>query len=194
MRKSKSYVSNDPEVDTRAIRNGGEYRDDYGIIRVELLGDSKIENMITKSGVEWELGDIGNYLWGRGMAEMGFDTKVIKDLKTTGDRKRINDYVSLVRDYMVGKAAGPSTLGTLMDIKDSPVIYERITGSRLEQHIASGKLLPGTSVRTTKVLGGKTAREIAEQLRINSLGGIKYLENIRNPIGPARQYLIPKIP
>ena len=67
--------------------------------------------------------------------------------------------------------------------------------ARLKQHIASGKLLPGTSVKTTKVLGGKTAREIAEQLRINSLGGIyqdciKVLENIRNPIGPARQYLL----
>jgi hypothetical protein len=66
--------------------------------------------------------------------------------------------------------------------------------ARLEQHIASGKLFPGTSVRTTEVLGGKAAREIAEQLRINSLGGIKYLENIRNPIGPARQYLLTKIP
>lgn len=64
--------------------------------------------------------------------------------------------------------------------------------ARLEQHIASGKLLPGTSVKTTEVLGGKTAREIAEQLRINSLGGIKNLENIRNPIGPARQHLLPK--
>jgi len=67
--------------------------------------------------------------------------------------------------------------------------------ARLKQHIASGKLLPGTSVKTTEVLGGKTAREIAEQLRINSLGGIyqdgiKVLENIRNPIGPAKQYLL----
>jgi RHS repeat-associated protein len=61
---------------------------------------------------------------------------------------------------------------------------------RLEQHIASGKLLPGTSVKTTTVLGGKTAREIAEQTRISALGGIKYLENIRNPIGIARQYLL----
>jgi RHS repeat-associated protein len=66
--------------------------------------------------------------------------------------------------------------------------------ARLEQHIASGKLLPGTSVKTTEVLGGKTAREIAEQLRINSLGGIKYLENIRNPIGSTRRYLLPKTP
>jgi len=51
-------------------------------------------------------------------------------------------------------------------------------------------LLPGTEVNTTEVLGGKTAREIAEQLRINSLGGVRNLENIRNPIGAARQYLL----
>lgn len=68
--------------------------------------------------------------------------------------------------------------------------------ARLEQHIASGKLLPNTPVKTTEVLGGKTNREVAEQLRINSLGGIyqngvKVLENVRNPIGPARQHLLP---
>jgi RHS repeat-associated protein len=65
--------------------------------------------------------------------------------------------------------------------------------ARIEQHLASGKLLPqdlGT-VRTTEVLGGRIAREIAEQLRINELGGIKFLENIRNPIGLARRYLLP---
>ena len=63
--------------------------------------------------------------------------------------------------------------------------------ARLEQHIASGKLLPGTPVKTIKVIGGKTVREIAEQLRINELGGLRNLENIRNPIGKARQYLLP---
>ena len=65
--------------------------------------------------------------------------------------------------------------------------------TRLDQHLTSGKLLPedlGT-VQTTEVLGGKTAREVAEQLRINQLGGVQNLENIRNPIGPARQYLLP---
>jgi len=64
--------------------------------------------------------------------------------------------------------------------------------ARLKQHTKSGKLLPGTSVKITEVPGGKTAREIAEQLRINSLGGIKKLENLRNPIGPARKNLLPK--
>lgn len=70
-------------------------------------------------------------------------------------------------------------------------IFERIA-----QHLASGKLLPEdlSTLRTTEVLGGKTAREIAEQLRINGLGGIENLENIRNPIGVARQYLLPLIP
>ena len=56
---------------------------------------------------------------------------------------------------------------------------------RIEQHVASGKLLPKdlSSVKITEVLGGKTAREIAEQLRINELGGVRNLENILNPIG-----------
>ena len=64
--------------------------------------------------------------------------------------------------------------------------------ARLEQHLASGKLLASdlSTVQMTEVLGGKTQREIAEQLRINSLGGIQNLENKVNPIGPARQYLL----
>jgi hypothetical protein len=65
--------------------------------------------------------------------------------------------------------------------------------ARIEQHVASGKLLEAdlSSVKITEVLGGKTAREIAEQLRINELGGVESLENILNPIGKARQHLLP---
>ena len=62
---------------------------------------------------------------------------------------------------------------------------------RLVQHTASGKLPTGGAVNTTEILGGRTAREIGEQLRINELGGVRNLENIRNPIGPARQHLLP---
>jgi hypothetical protein len=36
------------------------------------------------------------------------------------------------------------------------------------------------------VSGGKTAREIAEQHKIDELGGIDQLLNRRNPIGPRR--------
>lgn len=63
---------------------------------------------------------------------------------------------------------------------------------RMEQHLASGKLLEAdlATLRTTPVSGGKTAREIAEQMRINELGGIQTLENVRNPIGKARAYLL----
>jgi RHS repeat-associated protein len=66
---------------------------------------------------------------------------------------------------------------------------------RILEHIASGKLGAGSAVKTTQVLGGKTAREVSEQLRIEAMGGIRsgILENVRNPIGPARAYLLPKI-
>jgi RHS repeat-associated protein len=65
--------------------------------------------------------------------------------------------------------------------------------ARIAQHLRSGKLLAAdaSSVRTTEVLGGKTAREVAEQVRINQLGGILKLENKVNPIGPARSHLLP---
>ena len=62
--------------------------------------------------------------------------------------------------------------------------------ARLTQHIAAERLAKETVVTTTEVLGGKTAREIAEQMRINTLGGVEFLENIRNPIGEARKYLM----
>lgn len=62
---------------------------------------------------------------------------------------------------------------------------------RLAEHARRKFLAPGTPVMTTEVLGGKTVREIAEQLRINALGGIKNLANEVNPIGPNRQHLLP---
>lgn len=106
-------------------------------------------------------------------------------------------------------ASGASTAANLVETEATQIAKEGIyeftaasgrtyvgqsgnIGQRLLQHIASGKLLPEdlATVRTTEVLGGKTMREIAEQLRINALGGVKNLENIRNPIGIARQYLL----
>ena len=39
--------------------------------------------------------------------------------------------------------------------------------------------------------GGRTAREIAEQQKIDDLGGIDVLLNIRNPIGLQRFDLMP---
>jgi len=63
---------------------------------------------------------------------------------------------------------------------------------RLSRHESSGKMSPSDkdTVQTTEVPGGKTAREIAEQKRINEKGGIENLENERNPIDPKRQHLL----
>jgi non-ribosomal peptide synthetase component E (peptide arylation enzyme) len=64
--------------------------------------------------------------------------------------------------------------------------------ARIAQHIKSGKMLAediGT-LKTTQVGGGRIAREIAEQARIDRLGGIENLENVRNVIGPARKHLL----
>jgi hypothetical protein len=66
-----------------------------------------------------------------------------------------------------------------------------ITAKRLRWHIAKGNLEAGTSVTVTEVLGGKSQREIAEQLRIRALGGVKNLQNRVNPIGEARKHLLP---
>ena len=61
---------------------------------------------------------------------------------------------------------------------------------RLKDHARSGKLPDGAEVLTRHVPGGKTAREIAEQRRIDELGGIENLENRINPIGPNRRHLL----
>jgi RHS repeat-associated protein len=63
---------------------------------------------------------------------------------------------------------------------------------RLGQHGKSGRLGPGTDPKVTPVKGGKTAREVAEQKRINELGGTKnkpgsQTSNDRNPIGKKRE-------
>jgi hypothetical protein len=42
------------------------------------------------------------------------------------------------------------------------------------------------------VSGGKTAREIAEQQKIDEFGGIGNMLNKRNPIGPRRFNLMPE--
>jgi hypothetical protein len=48
------------------------------------------------------------------------------------------------------------------------------------------------SAERVEVPGGKTAREIAEQQKIDELGGVGQLLNVRNPIGPRRFQLMPQ--
>ena len=68
---------------------------------------------------------------------------------------------------------------------------------RLKKHLKSGKLVPQTTVKATPVAGGKTTREVAEQRRINQLGGTtnrpgSQTSNQRNPIGQKRRERIEK--
>ncbi len=63
---------------------------------------------------------------------------------------------------------------------------------RITQHERSGKKAADTGADTTAVPGGKTAREVAEQRRINELGGTRDVagsqtSNVRNPIGERRR-------
>jgi RHS repeat-associated protein len=62
---------------------------------------------------------------------------------------------------------------------------------RLGEHVASGKLEPGTEVTATEVPGGKTSREVAEQKRMDELGGKSttpgsQTSNQRNSVSPER--------
>ena len=62
---------------------------------------------------------------------------------------------------------------------------------RLRQHIAEGRA-PADALKKAKrwrYKGGRVKREIAEQRRIDNLGGIRRLQNRRNPIGPKRAHL-----
>ena len=64
---------------------------------------------------------------------------------------------------------------------------------RIQQHLRSGKLRP-EDIKTLKwkTMGGSSRieREIAEQLKIDALGGVRKLENVINAIGKNRQHLL----
>ena len=67
---------------------------------------------------------------------------------------------------------------------------------RLQQHVASGKFTQAevAAAERAMVTGGKLQREIAEQLLIDSKGGIDGLLNKVNPIGPKRVSVMPNQP
>lgn len=68
--------------------------------------------------------------------------------------------------------------------------------TRLEQHVASGKFTQAEvdAAERFAVQGTKLDREIAEQLLIDSKGGIGNLLNKVNPIGPKRFGVMPNQP
>ena len=67
---------------------------------------------------------------------------------------------------------------------------------RLQQHVANGKFTQAEvdAAERAMVTGGKLQREIAEQLLIDSKGGVDNLLNKVNPIGPKRASNMPNQP
>jgi YD repeat-containing protein len=65
---------------------------------------------------------------------------------------------------------------------------------RLAQWVRSGRFSQAEvdAAERIAVSGGRTKREIAEQLKIDELGGVDELLNIRNPIGRSRLELMPE--
>jgi hypothetical protein len=62
-------------------------------------------------------------------------------------------------------------------------------GQRLATHVRSGRAKSLGDIRVTAVSGGRRARQIAEQNRINELGGVSgragsKTSNVRNPVAP----------
>ena len=68
--------------------------------------------------------------------------------------------------------------------------------NRLDQHVASGKFTQAevAAAQRISVPGSKLDREIAEQLLIDSKGGVPNLVNVVNPIGPKRFGVMPNQP
>lgn len=67
---------------------------------------------------------------------------------------------------------------------------------RLSQHVLKGKFTQAEvdAAERIHVGGGKTAREVSEQLKIDEFGGIDNLANKVNPIGARRFGLMPNQP
>jgi RHS repeat-associated protein len=149
------YAFNDPENDTRAIRNSISSKGEEGINKVEVMSDDKVNGMIDASGVKnvtgdpvafaasqgtgkmdfginglrtgefdassfyirggiaYNVGDIGNYMWGLGMANLGIE------YMTAVMGAQFNNMVNGRRQKTVNYSFGPGTNGA-PSLFDSP--------------------------------------------------------------------------
>jgi hypothetical protein len=106
--------------------------------------------------------------------------------------------------YLLALPAAPEAAGEevaeegIYVIRGADETYVGQSGNmsgRLAQHVASGRFTQAEAdaAETIGVSGGKTAREIAEQQKIDDLRDIGVrLGNKRNPIGCARLHLMPE--
>jgi RHS repeat-associated protein len=98
------------------------------------------------------------------------------------------------QEGLAGSAAREMANEGIYVIRSSRGDYVGQSGNiaqRLAQHVGRFTREEVAAAERYAVQGGKTAREIAEQLKIDELGGIGRLLNQRNPIGLARLHLMP---
>jgi hypothetical protein len=98
-------------------------------------------------------------------------------LPDPGNASRVNEGI-----YVITQEDGQQYVGQSGNID-----------KRMAQHVANEKFTQAEvdAAQRTFVPGGKTNREVAEQLQVDDLGGIDNLINERNPVGPARFGLMP---
>lgn len=180
-----AYVGNDPlnYIDPTGL---------YGQGALDTLGGAADEfSMGLTSGITDYLGvnkTSTEYMVGSTAAMLnpkGLITKVGKEALEFGAKKFVNGNTVKEGIYEFTDTTGKKYVGQSVNVPN-----------RLKQHIKSGKLDPNQGVTTTQVLGGKTAREIAEHKRIQEItGGVpaRFSDKVSNkvdPIGPKRRHLL----
>jgi RHS repeat-associated protein len=135
------------------------------------VGATLLDNWL--GGRKTSLGDLlGHAALGCGSGLLGF-----------GIGKALASLIRPIEEgiYVVTARSGLSYVGQSMHIT-----------TRLARHVATRKIgiAAARTAHRIAVPGGRTAREVAEQLKIRELGGVGELENVVNPIGHGSKGLL----
>ncbi|WP_325438029.1 RHS repeat-associated core domain-containing protein [Nitrosomonas europaea] len=161
-----AYVGNNPI----------NFNDPSGEFANFLLGGAA--NVAIGYGISWATGQ--DYSWGNAVVDFGIGAAT-SGLAALNAARQGTQIVEGIYVASQGVKTGLPYVGQSGNI-----------ATRLEQHIAKGKITEEVAgnAKVYEVLGGKTSREVAEQRMINQKGGIASLENVVNPVGPARSSLM----
>jgi hypothetical protein len=147
-------------------------------IGIEVSGAKGVTDAISAAAN----GDISGVAWGVGEVALG-------KVRAAGKIAQAAEKIPVVEEITEG----------IYEFWEGAAKYVGQSGNipkRLEQHRAAGKLADGVEVEVTEVLGGRTAREVAEHRRIQELTGGQRAKdsdavtNKRDPIGPKRRHLL----
>ncbi|SUJ02348.1 Uncharacterised protein [Sphingobacterium spiritivorum] len=92
---------------------------DYGVQNVS-SGDLSSNTLYVREGTAYNVGDIGNYMWGRGMAELGIDLGVARLGAHYNNLMNGRSQKTSAYDF------GPGTYGTI-GLLDSPADQRAIS-------------------------------------------------------------------